>query len=508
MQEQINFDKGRGKYMKIIKKYVPVIFAMAIVIGILGTVQNVKAESNIGKPFDSANHTDILARAEVKAFLSNVEKPADGSSQTGDLLIEGWAIYGNGVSEVVTYLNGVPVCNCERFKRSDVANAFPGYPAGNEGFRCKISESALREGKNQIFFRAYTNHNTQIIADFGHRTVNHVPKKPLISNMEDLPGNVVVNGTVGGWVITDTPQKIVVLINGKQYETERFKRDDVKKVYPAYDTSKAGFRLRIDPTQVVHGSNQLIVRAYTSAKEYKDIYKGNFNATKMDEPLFDAAFYYGRYSTSDPTVKSIGRNYEGLLKDWYTRGLAEGYACSAAFDPIYFLNASSNNDIKKAYGDDYIKAYCHWVNFVLHGNEFRDCSPFLNLSYYRESFQDMQGKTPSDLVYHYVNWGCAEARIASSNDSAAALHKMFHAEKFADKNADLLKAYGDPKTNAIAYWQHFWYYTIPESEKRYTNEGFDMGFVIIVSERDNASEAVEWYLEVGYKLGYDTENKY
>lgn len=381
--------------MKKLKRYVLLVIGMVIVFGMTGTVKNVKAESS------SVNQSGSLTRADVKAFQANVEKPADGLRQSGDLQIEGWAIYGNGVSEVVTYLNGVPVCNCERVKRGDVASAFPGYPTGNEGFR-----------------------------------------------------------------------------------------------------------LRIDPTQVMHGSNQLIVRAYTSSNEYKEIYKGNFSAVKMDAPLFDAAFYYGRYSSSDATVKSIGRNYGKLIKDWYTRGLAKGYACSAAFDPVYYLNVSSNSDIKKLCGNDYVKAYCHWVNYVLHGNEFRDVSPFLNLLYYKESYEDLQGKTPSDLVYHYVNWGCAESRVASSSDSAAALHKMFHAERFADKNGDLLEAYGDAKTNAIAYWQHFWYYTIPDSEKRYTNEGFDMGFVLIVSERDNAAEAVEWYLDTGYKLGYDTENKY
>ncbi len=381
--------------MKKLKRYVLLVIGMVIVFGMTGTVKNVKAESS------SVNQSGTLTRADVKAFQANVEKPADGLRQSGDLQIEGWAIYGNGVSEVVTYLNGVPVCNCERVKRGDVASAFPGYPTGNEGFR-----------------------------------------------------------------------------------------------------------LRIDPTQVMHGSNQLIVRAYTSSNEYKEIYKGNFSAVKMDAPLFDAAFYYGRYSSSDATVKSIGRNYGKLIKDWYTRGLAKGYACSAAFDPVYYLNVSSNSDIKKLCGNDYVKAYCHWVNYVLHGNEFRDVSPFLNLLYYKESYEDLQGKTPSDLVYHYVNWGCAESRVASSSDSAAALHKMFHAERFADKNGDLLEAYGDAKTNAIAYWQHFWYYSIPDSEKRYTNEGFDMGFVLIVSERDNAAEAVEWYLDTGYKLGYDTENKY
>lgn len=392
---KIFFSEEGGSILKKLKRYVLLVIGMVIVFGMTGTVKNVKAESS------SVNQSGTLTRADVKAFQANVEKPADGLRQSGDLQIEGWAIYGNGVSEVVTYLNGVPVCNCERVKRGDVASAFPGYPTGNEGFR-----------------------------------------------------------------------------------------------------------LRIDPTQVMHGSNQLIVRAYTSSNEYKEIYKGNFSAVKMDAPLFDAAFYYGRYSSSDATVKSIGRNYGKLIKDWYTRGLAKGYACSAAFDPVYYLNVSSNSDIKKLCGNDYVKAYCHWVNYVLHGNEFRDVSPFLNLLYYKESYEDLQGKTPSDLVYHYVNWGCAESRVASSSDSAAALHKMFHAERFADKNGDLLEAYGDAKTNAIAYWQHFWYYTIPDSEKRYTNEGFDMGFVLIVSERDNAAEAVEWYLDTGYKLGYDTENKY
>ena len=133
--------------MKRLKKYVLLAVGMAIAFGVAsGTVHTAKAESG------SVNHADTLARESVKSFQANVEKPADGIKQTGDLQIEGWAIYGNGVSEVVTYLNGVPVCNCERVRRDDVANAFPGYPAGNEGFRCKISESLLRDGQNQIFF--------------------------------------------------------------------------------------------------------------------------------------------------------------------------------------------------------------------------------------------------------------------------------------------------------------------------------------------------------------------
>lgn len=454
----------------------------------------------------SENPSGTPPQTEVKGFQSCVEQPAaDSTHSEGDLLSIGWSIHISGVSEVVAYLNGTPVCNCERFARTDVSKAFPGYPAGNEGFRCKISESALREGENTLFFRAYTNNNTQVIADFGYRTINYTPKKGLVFQIEDLPKDLVTEQIVGGWVLTDTPQKVVILINGKEYHTERFNRYDVKNVYKNYDASQAGFRLKIDPTMVKSGLNNLVIKAYISPNEYQEIYKGEFHATKMSEQMFDAAFYYGMYSCSDPIIKKIGRNAAALYKDWFSRGLARGYAPSVAFDPVHYLE--SNPDLKRAYGkNNYIGAFCHWVKNVLDGKEYRECSPFLKLDYYRKSYSDLKNFSPASLCYHYTNWGAAcEGRIGSDSSQAAALHKMLNLEIFGNKNPDLLKAYGNGKTNPKALWQHFFYYTIAESEHRFTNQAFDLGFVLDKYGFHNGADALRWFLNKGYKEGYATE---
>lgn len=460
----------------------------------------------------SGNPSGTSTQTEVKGFQSCVEKPAENSANSGDLLMEGWAIDGRGVSEVVAYLNGTPVCNCERFERTDVAKAFPGYPTGKEGFRCKISESALRAGENEIFFRAYTNSNTQVIADFGHRTVNHTPKKGLVFQIEDLPKDLVTEQIVGGWVLTDTPQKVIVVIEGKEYKTERFNRSDVKNVYKNYDASQAGFRLKIDPTMVKSGLNNLVIKAYISPNECQEIYKGEFHATKLPEQMFDAAFYYGMYSCSDSTVKKIGRNAGALYKDWCSRGLSHGYSPSIGFDPVHYLEV--NPDVRRAYGNNnFVGAFTHYVNNVLDGREFRDCSPFLKLDFYRTSYSDLKHMYPAQLCYHFTEFGIFENRIASDSSQAAALHKMFDAETFANKNPDLLKVYGNGKANPKGLWQHYWYYTVANNEKRIINKTFDLGFLMDKYGFSNAAEAVNWYLETGYADGYaaeeskDTETK-
>ena len=69
--------------MKKLKRYVLLVIGMVIVFGMTGTVKNVKAESS------SVNQSGTLTRADVKAFQANVEKPADGLRQSGDLQIEG-----------------------------------------------------------------------------------------------------------------------------------------------------------------------------------------------------------------------------------------------------------------------------------------------------------------------------------------------------------------------------------------------------------------------------------
>lgn len=97
-------------------------------------------------------------KSSVKPFHINIDSPKAGASTTSGITAEGWAIYGNGVTNITCNING-NTYNCSRKSRPDVANAYPGYPTGNEGFSYYIPEYLMHPGTNQLTFTAY-NGNT------------------------------------------------------------------------------------------------------------------------------------------------------------------------------------------------------------------------------------------------------------------------------------------------------------------------------------------------------------
>ena len=98
------------------------------------------------------------AYASAKPFHINIDSPKAGASTTSGITAEGWAIYGNGVTNVTCNING-NTYNCSRKSRPDVAERNPGYPTGNEGFSYYIPEHLMHPGTNQLTFTAY-NGNT------------------------------------------------------------------------------------------------------------------------------------------------------------------------------------------------------------------------------------------------------------------------------------------------------------------------------------------------------------
>ena len=97
-------------------------------------------------------------KSSVKPFHINIDSPKAGVSTTSGITAEGWAIYGNGVTNITCNING-NTYNCSRKSRPDVANAYSGYPTGNEGFSYYIPEYLMHPGTNQLTFTAY-NGNT------------------------------------------------------------------------------------------------------------------------------------------------------------------------------------------------------------------------------------------------------------------------------------------------------------------------------------------------------------
>ena len=83
-------------------------------------------------PYSNVNNS-------VKPFHITIDAPKESTSTTTGITAEGWAIYGNGVTNVTCNING-NTYNCSRKSRPNVAERNPGYPTGNEGFSYYIPE--------------------------------------------------------------------------------------------------------------------------------------------------------------------------------------------------------------------------------------------------------------------------------------------------------------------------------------------------------------------------------
>ncbi len=444
-----------------------------------------------------------------KDFLFEVDFPANESTHSGDIRTQLWTLYKyGGVSEIVCVLNGTPIMNCDRYTRTDVSNTFPGYPTGNEGACGTINKNLLRPGKNELFFRAFGNDNTLLISEFGHRTINYIPPKEPKWHIDSLPLNLTTTGKVTGWFVSDASiVKVGVTLNNIEQEAALSERPDLKAHFPEYDISKAGFSYELNATQVKNGENSLIIKAYTSDSQCTELYKGTFHAIKMDEDMFNMEYYYGKYSASDPIVQSIGMDYTGLLNDYFSRTLALGYSPSMSFDPIFYLEEPDNSDLKQAFDIDYISAYSHFVEFVLHGTEFRKVSSFLDLWYYKTTYTDLSNMNTAQLLQHYNTYGSKECRLAADNNFAMAWHEMYNPKEYAKNHEDLLNAFGNGSTEESrqGLLDHFWLRCYACNEHRSTSDKFDIYYVITKYNFQNTIEAFQWYTTEGYIKGYETE---
>ncbi len=90
---------------------------------------------------------------QVLPFRSNIESPANQQSYSGIVRIQGWAVYGDGIGTVTAKVNG-HVLELQQYSRQDVAAAYPGYPAGREGFFADIPADCLQIGTNELIIYA------------------------------------------------------------------------------------------------------------------------------------------------------------------------------------------------------------------------------------------------------------------------------------------------------------------------------------------------------------------
>lgn len=334
-----------------------------------------------------------------------------------------------------------------------------------------------------------------------------MPAKPLRAQIDYSPAQLITQDSVIGWVISETNiKKITVQINQNTYQvTNRYKRSDVGKFYPLYDISKAGFSYDILPTQVINGCNHMIIRAYTDEKTSFVIYETNFDAVKLSEGYFDAAWFYFKYHTVDEKVKKIGYNPKKLQEYYYTsNAISKGYSPNICFDPKYYLML--NPDVAKEF-PTYKDAYLHFVKYALPLNEKRRTSCFLDLDFYQKNNKnnsEIKAMTAEQLFWHYFNYGSWEGRLGADTSEAKAFCRMFEgAAEYAKHpaNSDLLKTFGTGKTKESAnkLWEHFFVNVLSGTERRIISNHFSYQYYMEKYHISTTWDAFFRYINSGYK---------
>ena len=215
-----------------------------------GTTQNIEKTINIEK-------------GQSRSYLDEPNNNATVRSTT--VSVKGWALAASGVKEVRVYVDGKDLGTVTYgTKRTDVNNAYPGYPSGdNAGFSGNIDVSSIGSGSKKVVVKITANDGTTQSIE---RTIK-IEKAESKSYLDDPKNNMVSTAsvvTVKGWAVAASGVKEVrVYVDGKDLGTVTYgtKRTDVNNAYPGYSSGdNAGFEGNIDISSIGSGSKKLVVK--------------------------------------------------------------------------------------------------------------------------------------------------------------------------------------------------------------------------------------------------------
>ena len=222
----------------------------------------VKITANDGTT-QSIERTIKIEKAESKSYLDDPKDNITVKSTT--VSVNGWAVAASGVKEVRVYVDGKDLGTVTYgTKRTDVNNAYPGYPSGdNAGFEGDIDISSISSGSKKLVVKITANDGTTQSIE---RTIK-IEKAESKSYLDDPKNNMVSTAsvvTVKGWAVAASGVKEVrVYVDGKDLGTVTYgtKRTDVNNAYPGYPSGdNAGFEGDIDISSIGSGSKKLVVK--------------------------------------------------------------------------------------------------------------------------------------------------------------------------------------------------------------------------------------------------------
>lgn len=241
-----------------------------------------------------------LAQQQPTDFVGVLELPDPAQTQSGVVVIKGWAYDIDQVSKIELYVD-------DRFQynvnfgqpRIDVAEAFPNYPGihdSSPGFLGGFLASRFTNGQHTVEMKVYTG-SGKVIA-LGRRTItidNTINQAPI--GFLDIPdGKGVYNASgsfpVLGWAIdADGVSSVDVLVDSAELQAAMYgdPRPDVSNNFPDFPASNfSGFVANIDTTRLQDGIHVLDVTA-TDTKGMKKLIGRRqiqvFNADNIDKPF-------------------------------------------------------------------------------------------------------------------------------------------------------------------------------------------------------------------------------
>ena len=220
----------------------------------------VQITSNDGS-IQKIERTIKVEKLESKSWLDN---PNNNSISSGTLRVSGWALASSGVKEVRVYVDGKDLGTVNYgTTRTDVNNAYPGYPSGNNaGFEGSVNLSNISAGTKRVIVKITANDGTSQSIE---RTikVERLESKSWLDN----PSNNYVSSEslmVRGWALASSGVKEVrVYIDGKDLGTVNYgtTRTDVNNAYPGYPSgNNAGFEGTVNLGGMATGDKKLKVK--------------------------------------------------------------------------------------------------------------------------------------------------------------------------------------------------------------------------------------------------------
>lgn len=255
----------------------------------------------------------VPAAFAQNSFLGVLERPLEGETVSGVVLVRGYALDEKAVSKIELYVDDVFQYEIRKdLARIDVIQAYPNWAGIHTklpGFQTGFLASRFPSGPHTIHVVVHRSDGTSDVV--GRRVIeidNTINQAPF--GYIDIPGaeqSYDASGSfpVTGWATdADGVQKVDVLVDGLVMQQAIYgdARPDVAAFFPDFKAILfSAFIAHIDTTRLTDGLHELSVRVTDTQKLSRTIGSRTiqvFNAEAnlrpfghLDEPLMDAELY-------------------------------------------------------------------------------------------------------------------------------------------------------------------------------------------------------------------------